>query len=667
MSTDPDPENQKQHSWLRVWAEISGAWAISLAYPVYSNIASGPEALTSYGLRRPDLLILIVLVSLLGPLLIMLAELAIRRLFGEQPRRIVHGVVIGALLSLVVWQWLLGSDSPALIRNLLPLLLAGLIAWLYVRTELVRNFVLIFSLATVVVIGAFCLDYPIRDEVFPHEAAASTGEIEGATPVVVVVFDELPLAALETPDGRIDPRFRNFAMLARKASWYPGALSVADQTNFALPSILAGAEPDHAGGLEPPSPGLANYPDSICRIAEDGGYEVHAYEPITDLCPRSWGVGSRVTGTIRRAVGADDDPPLEDQIAPGDLDRRVARAIGAPFDLPYSGYDEDRRKAFDDFIDGLPAELRSLSVLHIALPHVQWMFLPDGKSYPNFRSPADNQLVSPDTQPEVDRDAQQMMLQLRYTDRELGRLIRKMKENGTWDASLFVVTADHGAGFQVEGSRRIFGSFNSGWIVPVPLFIKFPGQERGRVVKGTVDGRSIAPTVLSGLGLDPPDGMEGADLTGLDRLPAKKRATMVGTIGGDWEIETATVRKERLAASRYLNGLFGRSFYAPVGHPELIGKPPGDLSPVPFAAEDPAPYGEVDAASDQIPAYFGAALSPPGNRDPGPVAIALNGTVVATARPWQDEDLWKVGVVLPASGFRDGSNRIGVHEIGTSR
>ena len=160
MSNEQAPENQQPHSWIRIWAEIAGAWAISLAYPLYSNIAAGPEALTSYGMRRFDVLALIVVVSLLGPLVIMLAELVIRRLFGEPARRIVQGIVIGALLALVVWQWLVGEGAGTIVRNLLPIMIAGLIAWLYVKTELVRNFALMLSFATVVVIGAFAIDYP---------------------------------------------------------------------------------------------------------------------------------------------------------------------------------------------------------------------------------------------------------------------------------------------------------------------------------------------------------------------------------------------------------------------------------------------------------------------------------------------------------------------------
>lgn len=663
MSTDSASETLKPHSWFRIWAEVAGAWAISLAYPLYSNIASGPEALTSYGMRRFDVLILILVVSLLGPLVIMLAELVIRRLFGEPVRRVVQGVVVGALLALVVWQWLVGEGTGTVLRNLLPVLMAAMIAWLYVRTELVRNFALMLSFATVVVIGAFAIDYPIRDELLPHEAKASTPEISSETPVVLVIFDELPAAALERPDGTIDPRFTTFSMLSREANRYPGAVSVADQTTFALPSILTGEDPDPTGGNEPPAPGASNYPNSICRIAEDGGYTVHSYEPITDLCVPRWDLGTQITASIRRAVGADSAVP-PDPLAPGELDQRVARALNAPFDLPWTEIDTGRREAFRDFVDGLPADPRSLSVLHIALPHVMWRYSPDGTTYPDFRPAADTLLINPSTNGETKRNVQQMMLQLQFTDRELGKLIRKMKDEGTWDESLFIVTADHGAAFERSGSRRILDSRNQGWIMPVPLFIKYPGQQRGQVVRGTADGRDIAPTVMNALGLEPLEDMSGIDLTGRDSLPARKATDIVDTIGGRTEVELAPVERERRRASRFFDRVLGQSFYAPGGHADLLGSPPRELTELGYEATDPGLYEDVNTGAEEIPAYFQARLDlPEGSPYPGPMAISLNGKVAATADPWRFGDSWYTGVVLPTSGFRDGANEIRVYEI----
>lgn len=666
MSSAPAAEDLKPHSWLRIWAEVAGVWAIAIAWPVYTNVASGPEALTSYGVRRPDLLLLVVVVSLLGPLLITLAELPVRRVFGEPVRRWVHGTVVGALLALVLWTWLEDRGSGTVVRTLLPLAMTAGVAWLYTRTELVRNFAQILSFAAVVVVILFFLEYPIKDEILPHEGKTETGRIDSETPVVMVVFDELPLAALQKPDGRIDRRFPTFSALARDTTWYPGAVSVADQTTFAMPSIVTGEDPAPTGGAEPPASSRANHPDSVCRIAEDGGYEVHSYEPITDLCDRTWDLGTRITATIRRAVGA-DEPLTPVKIAPGELDKKVARWLNEPFELPYTEIGEGRREAFDRFIDELPSDPRSLSLLHSILPHIYWMYLPDGRTYPNLRAYGEEQLISPPSQAEVNRDAQQMMLQLQFTDRELGKLVRKMKENGTWEESLFIVTADHGAALTPNGSRRMIDFRNEGWIMPVPLFIKYPGQERGRVVPGTVDGRDLAPTVMSALGLEALPEMAGRDLTGLRRLSQRNRTDVVTALGGKIELDVAKAERKKVRATRYIDRVLGESFYAAGGHADLLGRPPRGLSEVPYQASDPSLYENVDLSSDQVPAYFQAALEPVASGNPGPLAFALNGRIVATARPWEYDGTWYTGVMLPPDGFRDGSNEIRVYRARTGR
>lgn len=657
--------DSRPHAWYRIWGEVAGAWAISLAWPVYSNIASGPEALTSYGLRRLDLLVLIVVVSLLGPLVITLWELVIRRLFGEPARRGVHGLVIGSLLALVVWQWLVDRESATLIRTLLPLALALLVAWSYLRTELIRNFALMLSFATIVVIGVFAFDYPVKEEVLPHEAKASTPAVDAETPVVIVVFDELPLAALQKPDGRIDPRFPTFAMLARKANWYPDTVAISDQTLYALPAILTGTDPEPRGSQEPPAPGVANYPDSICRIAGEGGYDLHAYEPITDLCERSWGLGTRLTATLRRALGT--DAPDQEQLLPGDLQRKIGRAINAPFEQPPTEIGKGRKEAFRDFTENLPARKRSLSVLHSILPHVYWMYLPDGRTYPTFRAVGETQLTSPASDGEIARDAQQMMLQLEFTDRELGRLVRKMKSDGTWDEALFVVTADHGAAFQNGGSRRMVNVVNDGWILPVPLFIKYPGQQHGQVIPGTIDGRDIAPTVLGQLGLDPPEGMVGRDLSGRSRQPTKSTATVLSTFDGKIRMDLESMRRNRRQASQAMHQMLGESLYAPGGHADLLGRKPAGLKRITAAPVDASLYENVDTSSDELPAYYQAQLEIPEGTDPGPVAVTLNGRIVATARPWPALGSWYTGVVLPPEEFRDGANEIAVYEIDSGR
>src|SRR5207247_9648376 len=66
-----------------------------------------------------------------------------------------------------------------------------------------------------------------------------------------------------------------------------------------------------------------------------------------------------------------------------------------------------------------------------------------------------------------------------FTDREVGRLLRQLRETGLLDKALLVATADHGFAWEVGvKDRRKVTPGNVDEIAPQPLFIKAPGQDR---------------------------------------------------------------------------------------------------------------------------------------------------------------------------------------------
>ena len=650
----------------RSWAELAGIWAVAIAWPMYQAIAIGPEALTGVGARRGDLVLLVCVVSLLVPSLLLLAELVVARLAGERARSRVHAGLLGAIGACLPWQWLVERDVPGALALLAYLAVAAAIAGLYLRFAAARSFAGLLAFATPVVIVAFALSYPVSEEVLAHEGLPEGDPIDSRTPVVLVVFDELPLAALLDERDEIDARlFPNFAALAGTSTWYPDAVAVADQTTFAVPSILTGQDPFSGATPEPPPPGLPDYPQNVCTLARAGGYEVHAYEPVTDLCEKEYGAGTKAGLLVRRGVGSSGlAAEKEVALAPGGVVQAMARGFASFFPELYSEYGDDRDEAIDSFLDGMPSEPRSLSLLHIALPHIDWQYLPDGQTYPTLRDPRVSTLDSPPTRNEVSRDFQQMMIQLVYTDRQLGRVIRRVRADGNWDDALFIATADHGAAFIPGGSRRILVEANAGWILPVPLLVKYPGQTRARRVPGEADSRDIAPTILDALGIDPPEQLDGRSLIGRRPDPVGPSLTAKGVLIGTFEFDRSEVERLLGSAERERNALFGgRSLYALGRHEELLGLPEARLrsDPLPADPVEPEAYRDVDTGAPQIPAYYEAALRVTEN--PGPLAVAANGRVAATARAWLTDDGWRVGVVLPPAALRDGENRIRIYAL----
>ena len=643
-----------------------GAWALVIARPMYVAMASGPEAMTSIGMRRFDILLLVVAVSFLVPVLIALIGLLLGRTFGQSIRSVFFSLVIATLVGLFFWQQV--DDSAAWIRLLLPLLAIAVLTSLLLRSRFIQNFAVMLGIAIPVVIVSFLVSYPVWDAFGPGKSEASTETISADTPVVLVVFDELPLASLENGKGQIDGRlFPNVAALARKSNWYPGMRATATSTTLALPAILASKRPTIKWTEQEPPPGLPEYPNNICSVAAAGGYEVHSYEPITDLCHRSNGLGSRITEAIRRGTGASEETQAV-QIAPGGIAPKVANRLASPFKRPYDPYDGDRAGAVDDFVNGLSSDKRSLGVLHITLPHINWQFMPDGSQYQANRFQGAGSLTSPASKAQVTQDFQQYMLQMAYTDHELGRVIGKMKEEGTWNDALFIVTADHGAGFIPGGSRRILEVPNAGWILPVPLFVKFPGQEKGKVIKGDANSLDIAPTVYDALGVKAPSGTEGVSLTGKSRLPSRRRFSSHGVFGPQ-EFSSRNVNRLFRDAVTQRNETFsGGQLFALSGNRDLLGKDPDSvegLEPVPTTLDQASELADVDKSSDEyLPSYiratFGSDVAPD-----TPLAVALNGKIVATTRTWLDDSTQEVAsaINVPDQDLVDGANVVAFYEM----
>ena len=113
-------------------------------------------------------------------------------------------------------------------------------------------------------------------------------------------------------------------------------------------------------------------------------------------------------------------------------------------------------------------------------------------------------------QGQLDVLLQRHFLQTGFADLLLQELWRHLKREGMWDDSLIVVAADHGVAF-IKGrrDRRRLDAENYGEIAPIPLFIKAPGQKKGRVNDAYVETIDILPTILDILNIDPKVKMDG--------------------------------------------------------------------------------------------------------------------------------------------------------------
>jgi arylsulfatase A-like enzyme/Flp pilus assembly protein TadD len=141
--------------------------------------------------------------------------------------------------------------------------------------------------------------------------------------------------------------------------------------------------------------------------------------------------------------------------------------------------------------------------------------------------------------------------EIAYTDHCISRVIEKLKELKLYDSTLLVITSDHGESLG-EHCEVTHGYFIYEGSIKVPLIFKLPGGSKGQRFSDVVGLIDIMPTVLSILGIEVPEEVQGKDLSrcfGRRRaleeervvfcgslLPTKYRCnSLLGVVSDDWK------------------------------------------------------------------------------------------------------------------------------------
>jgi len=95
-----------------------------------------------------------------------------------------------------------------------------------------------------------------------------------------------------------------------------------------------------------------------------------------------------------------------------------------------------------------------------------------------------------------------------YTDHIFRQVIEVLQQEGIYEQSLIILTADHGEEFNEHGGYRHWKLFREN--LHVPLIVKFPGKEfSGREIVRTVRTIDLLPSILDYLGLPLPPHIQG--------------------------------------------------------------------------------------------------------------------------------------------------------------
>ena len=230
---------------------------------------------------------------------------------------------------------------------------------------------------------------------------------------------------------------------------------------------------------------------------------------------------------------------------------------------------------------------------------------------------------------------QRHILQVQYTDRLVGELMRRMKASGLWDRAAVVITADHGVSFQPGQGRRDVTRQNIGEIGWVPLFVKSPGQQAGNESVEPVQLVDVLPTVADILQVELPWRVQGQSVLSPSRLPSPR--TMLIAKGRRLDVDRVHGREQMLARSV---GAFAPRrgdpwrIYRVGTHASLIGAPIAEFAQSrpeagPTATlQDSGAWSDVALEASQLPTYVRAEVAGL-RRTTTSVVVAVNGAVAA--------------------------------------
>ncbi len=103
--------------------------------------------------------------------------------------------------------------------------------------------------------------------------------------------------------------------------------------------------------------------------------------------------------------------------------------------------------------------------------------------------------------------------EVRATDRAIGTLVDGLAEIGVLDASVLLLTADHGESLGAHDYWFAHGEYLYDDTLRVPLLVRAPGLiAAGQRIEGTVRLEDVLPTICDLTGVELPQGLDGMSL-----------------------------------------------------------------------------------------------------------------------------------------------------------
>jgi hypothetical protein len=658
-------------------AHIAALCGFAISQPLFNLLGKYPEFFVVRGSPRRDIVVFALAATLLPPAILIAVELA-ASLIDRRLRATVHLVFVCGLVTLIGLQAIkhLGYILTEF-RSVIVILIAAAATALYWRIAALRSLLSWASVAPLIFLVLFLFDSPVEKLILPSSSHVSVADVSGHVPVVLVVFDEFPVASLMDKDENIDAvRYPNFARLAAGSNWYRNATSMSGGTERNVPAILTGQLP------KPKLlPDFADHPRNIFTLL-GRRYRLHVFETVTHLCPAALCSGDqRLPGFWDRMSSLYDDTSVlyRHLVEPTELEQDLPSVTtdwgnfqsAPPTIQSHQTLLDTRVRTYERFLHSIkPSSAPTLNMVHIEMPHARWQYLPSGHGY----GASDAALTIPgktgDKWPPnasvVNEAWQRHLLQTGFTDRLVGQLLDRLHKQGVYQKTLLIVTADEGISFHPGSSRRALSDTSDQDLVYVPTFIKFPGQTTGHTIDQHVQAIDILPTIADVLGITIPWHVDGHSMLG---------SYQTSEINFNYKpLSEPAMRKGRAQTLKQRLGLFGSrpgwdGVYADGVAPQLFDRPVSSLT---IDADAPG-SADIDDGTKQLlhdlPRNSDLIPDPIGGKIDGDVgngamvAVAVNGRIGGVSRTFDVGHGLQYSVMVPEQLMHAGANDVQVYLV----
>ena len=637
--------------WRRLFV-VCGLSAVAITAPLLDIYGRNPEVFVANRTSAGEIFLFGLLVALAIPALSLLVLLAAQWIGGRVPD-VAYAVITGLLAvatGMVVSRQLAPESTVWAI--VVAVGVAAVVSFLVRKIETVFVFA---ALALPLVLIMFLATSNTSRLIWTDPVAAGdTAHIGDPASIVLIQLDELPLASLMDESGEInDSLFPSFARLSTEGTWYRNAFSDSIATTQSIPAILTGVR-----GEKGMSPSSVDHPDNLFTLLADA-YDMHVIEWVADMCPEetcpdyAGRAPARFTALLKDVgvvyghlslllVAREQLPSIENAwkgfLGQENTPSGVGVAIeGLP--VPPAEKRVDWANWVQRIINGIDANSApTLSYAHLQAPHVPWVTNPSGTHYDRPEEYTEVEGVEGNGHWGLDPEPallgfQRHLFQLGFLDTMLGRLFDKLDETGTWDETIVVVVADHGASFVPGEHRRWPKEGNRDDLYRVPLFVKYPGQTMGETVDEPAFGIDILPTIVDALDIETDwafDGVSLLEVEGIERPHEPIRWCCNGD-GASTDLTYLYAQVDR--NHRWVPDQDSWLGVAAVGrYAELVGRPVSDLLVVEseelrWSLDRGNDLAEADFASGKVQTLLTGRIELPPGTTGNDVLLVLNGRV----------------------------------------